>query len=149
MLSLTARCSVWSKITSASPAEPVQTGGMRMQHTASGRGYPKLIFTILVLGAIAYVAVKTIPIYVHNYELQDFIRQLAIRATVNRTSAETVQNDILAEADELDLPIRRRDVKVTVNSAGVTIELDYTVPVDLKVYTWVLHFTPTATNRAL
>jgi len=122
---------------------------MRMQHTASGRGYPKLIFTILVLGAVAYVAVKTVPIYVHSYELQDFIRQLAIRATANRTSAEAVQNDILAEADGLDLPIRRRDVKVTVNSAGVTIELDYTVPVDLTVYTWVLHFTPTATNRAL
>jgi len=120
-----------------------------MQHTASGRGYPKLIFTLLVLGAVGYVAIKTIPIYVHNYELQDFIRQLAIRATVDRTSAEAVQNNILAEAEDLDLPIARRDVKVSVNSNGVTIELDYTVPVDLTVYTWVLHFTPSATNRAL
>jgi hypothetical protein len=120
-----------------------------MQHTASGRGYPKLIFTLLVLGAVGYVAVKTVPIYVHNYELQDFIRQLAIRATVDRNPAEAIQNDVLSQAEELDLPIMRSDVKVTVNSYGVTIELDYTVPVDLKFYTWVLHFTPSATNRAL
>jgi hypothetical protein len=120
-----------------------------MQYTASGRGYAKLIFTLLVLGAVGFVAVKTIPVYVHNYELQDFIRQLAIRATVNRTSVEAVQNDILAEAQELDLPIERRDVKVTINSYGVTIELDYRVPVDLKFYTWVLHFAPSATNRAI
>jgi hypothetical protein len=120
-----------------------------MQHTASGRGYPKLIFTILVLAAIAYMAVKTVPVYVHNYELQDFIRQLAIRATVNRTSAEAVQNDILEEARELDLPISREDVKVSINSYGVSIDIDYTVPIDLRFYVWVMHFTPSATNRAL
>lgn len=120
-----------------------------MRRTASGKGYPKLIFTLLVIGGIGYVAVKTIPIYVHNYELQDFIRQMAIRATVDRTSTEAVQNDILAEARELDLPIAREDVKVSVTSSGVTIDLDYTVPVDLQVYTWVLHFTPSASNRAL
>ena len=68
---------------------------------------------------------------------------------MDRNSAEAIQNDVLAQAEELDLPIERRDVKVTVNSYGVTIELDYTVPVDLKFYTWVLHFTPSATNRAI
>ncbi len=120
-----------------------------MRHTASGKGYGKLIFTLLVLGAIGFVAAKTVPIYVHNYELQDFIRQLAIRATVDRTSAEAVQNNVLSQAEELELPIARRDVKVVVNSNGVSIELDYTVPVDLKFYTLVLHFTPSATNRAL
>ncbi|MBI1939884.1 MAG: hypothetical protein HYS33_00090 [Acidobacteria bacterium] len=49
----------------------------------------------------------------------------------------------------MDLPIAREDVKVSVTSSGVTIDLDYTVPVDLQVYTWVLHFTPSASNRAL
>jgi len=122
---------------------------MSMQREASGKGYPKLIFTLLVVGAIGYVAIKTVPNYVHNYELQDFIRQSAIRATVNRTSVEAVQNDILSEARELDLPVTREDVKVSVTSSGVTIEIDYSVAVDLKVYTWVLHFTPSASNRAL
>jgi hypothetical protein len=120
-----------------------------MQHTASGKGYLKLILTIFVLSAIAFAAVKSIPVYVHNYELQDFIRQLAIRATVDRTSVEKVQNDILEEARELDLPISREDVKVSVSSYGVSIDVDYSVPLDLKLYVWVLHFTPSATNRAL
>ncbi len=120
-----------------------------MRHTDSGRGYPRAIFALLVVAAVAFVALKTIPVYVHNYELQDFIRQLAIRATVDRTSVEAVQNDILEEARELDLPIVRDDVKVVVSSYGVTINLDYTVPVDLNVYVLQLHFTPSASNRAL
>ncbi|HEY6290230.1 MAG TPA: hypothetical protein VI455_01535 [Terriglobia bacterium] len=29
----------------------------------------------------------------------------------------------------------------------VKINVDYTVPVDLKVYTWSIHFTPSAESR--
>jgi hypothetical protein len=31
----------------------------------------------------------------------------------------------------------------------VTVDVDYTVPVDLKVYVLNLHFTPSAENRQL
>jgi hypothetical protein len=31
----------------------------------------------------------------------------------------------------------------------VTVNIDYTVPVDFKVYTWQLHFTDSSENKSL
>lgn len=98
---------------------------------------------------MAYVAIKAVPVYVHNYELQDYIRQLAVRATVERANPDTVRNDVMARAQELDLPLTRENVKVTQSGGKIMIEVDYTVPLDLKVYTWNIHFAPSAENRAL
>lgn len=119
-----------------------------MRRSDSGKGYANLIFALAILSVLAFVGIKTVPVVLHNYELQDYIRQLAIRATVERSPAEAIRNDVVAHAQDLELPVTRDNVKCTAGSK-VTIELDYTVAVDLKVYIWVLHFTPAAENRAL
>ena len=110
----------------------------------SGVGSLKIIFVFLVLGAVAYVAIKTVPVYVNSYEVQDYIRQLAIKASVERVRPEAIQDQVTAHAVEQDLPVTRDNVKVTINGGKVRIDLDYTVPVDLKVYTLSLHFTPSS-----
>lgn len=119
-----------------------------MRHSDRGAGYGKLIFALLVIAVVAYCAVKIVPIYVANYELNDKVRQLAIQATVDHSSAQAVQDRVLDYAKDLGLPINRKDVTVQVGNL-VTISIDYTVPVDLKVYTLNLHFTPSAENRQI
>jgi hypothetical protein len=96
------------------------------------------------MGAIAYVAIKTVPVYTGNYEVADYIRQLSIKASVERVNAETVQDHVVKHAQDQGLPVTRDNVKVTITSGKVRIDMDYTVPIDLKVYTWVLHFTPSS-----
>ena len=120
-----------------------------MQHSDTGAGYGKAIFTLLILIALAFVAFKAVPVYVHNYELQDYIRELAVRATVEHSQPEAVRGSVLAKAQELELFLTRENVNVTQSGGKIMIELDYSVPVDLKVYTWVIHFAPSAENRAL
>jgi hypothetical protein len=44
--------------------------------------------------------------------------------------------------------VTAENVKVTITTK-VNIDLDYMVPVDLKVYTMMLHFTPSAEDRSL
>ena len=114
------------------------------QPSDSGVGRLKTIFVLLVLGAIAYVAIKTIPVYVNSYEVQDYIRQLAIKASVERVKPEAIQDQVTAHAVEKDLPVTRDNVKVTINGFKVRIDMDYTVLVDLRVYTLSLHFTPSS-----
>ena len=114
------------------------------QPADSGVGSLKTIFVLLVLGAIAYVAIKTIPVYVNSYEVQDYIRQLAIKASVERVKPEAIQDQVTAHAVEKDLPVTRDNVKVTINGSKVRIDMDYTVLVDLRVYTLSLHFTPSS-----
>ncbi len=119
---------------------------MRQQDSGKGRG--KAIFATAVLLFAVYAGVKILPVYIHNYELHDYIHELAIRATVERSSEDAVRRAVVEYANSLDLPVKNDNVKVTVGGR-VTINLDYSVPIDLKVYTLVLHFTPSAENRQL
>jgi YbbR domain-containing protein len=119
-----------------------------MRLPEKGVGNVKLFFALIFLAIVAFVAIKVIPVYVNNYELNDDIRQLAIQATVDRSSAEGVQNKVLEYAKGLGLPIKRENVTVRVGNE-VAIDIDYTVPIDLKVYMLQLHFTPSAANKQL
>ncbi len=120
-----------------------------MRASESGQSQLRGILTLAAVAVLIYVAARTVPIYVNNYELEDYIRQLAIQATVARSPAVEIQKSVLAKASELNLPVSGDQVKVESNRAGVKIEIDYTVPVDLRVYTLVLHFRPSTSNRAL
>jgi|SRR5579859_4624358 len=119
-----------------------------MRPSESGAGRAKAIFAILFLIAVVFCGWKVIPVYVNNYELNDDIRQLAIRSTVDRSSAEKVQNDVLTYAKDLNLPVKREDVTVQVGNR-VTISVDYTVPIDLKVYVWMKEFVDSAENNQI
>jgi cell division protein FtsL len=121
---------------------------MRRTEEASGRF--KTLFTLAVLAAIIFIAIKTLPAYVNNYQLQDHIRQLSIHLAV-RTAPVTpdeVRDEVVAFAQDHGIPLTADNVKVTI-SRRISINLDYTVPVDLIVYTLRLHFTPSAENQSL
>ena len=120
-----------------------------MRRTDAGRGYAKAIISLVILGAVAYAAIKIVPVYVSNYELEDYIREQTPFWVTQRTSAEAILTNIIAKAQDLGLPLEREEVKVDTGGGRVRVVIDYTVSVDLKVYTLQLHFTPSAENRSL
>jgi len=120
-----------------------------MRTTDSGRGYGRAFFSLLVLVCAGYAGYKIIPVYVNNFQLQNYIRDQTPYWLSNRASSDGVRSSILAKAQELDLPIDKDQVQVEANAARVVVTIDYTVPIDLKVYTLTLHFTPHSENRAL
>jgi hypothetical protein len=112
-----------------------------------GRG--SLIFKLLVLGVLVYVGAKLLPYYLLNYEVKDHISQLAVRATATHASAEAIRGDTVDYAQSLDLPVKRNNVTAEVTGSKVSIVVSYDVPVDLTIYTVVLHFAPSAESRFL
>ena len=120
-----------------------------MQRSDSGKATLKAVLALLFLGAVVYAGFKIIPVYVDSFELQDYIRQQNPFWVTQRASAEGIRNTIVAKARELDLPVSPNQVKVDAGGGRVTVALDYTVSVDLKVYTLELRFTPSAENRQL
>jgi hypothetical protein len=120
-----------------------------MQWSDSGRATFKTILALLFLAAVVYAGVKIIPVYINSFELQDFIRQQNPFWVTQRAPAEGIRNTIVAKAKELNLPVSPEQVKVDVVGGRVAVSLDYTVPVDLIVYTWEFRFTPSAENRQL
>ena len=117
----------------------------------SERGEGKLkaiIVTAIILFAI-YSAVKIVPAYVKEYELQDKMQEQARFAVVNRYPEEKIRDIIFKEVQDLELPVKREEIKIVSNTGVVKIAMDYTVPVDLLVYHFDLHFTPSSENKAL
>jgi hypothetical protein len=107
----------------------------------------KALLSLAFLGMVVFCAFKIVPVYVENYEFQDYVNQLAVEASVHQPqeAPEALKNDIYAKAESLGLPVERQDINVSVGRT-VLIHVDYSVDVDLKVYTLLLHFTPSAEN---
>jgi hypothetical protein len=114
-----------------------------------GGGRLKAIFWLLILLYGIFVGYKIVPIYLANYELQDKMQTEARFSTVNKRSDEQLRDIIFREIQDREIPARREDIHIDNSPRGVKISVDYTVPIDLKLYTWNKHFTITAENKAL
>jgi YbbR domain-containing protein len=123
--------------------------GETMRRVESGRGRAKAIFALAFLAAVIFCCFKIIPVYVNNYQFQDYLQEETPFWLTQRASVETIRGNILAKAQDLDLPMVAEQVKVEASSARVTVNIDYAVPVDLKVYTLQLHFTASAQSRSI
>jgi hypothetical protein len=112
----------------------------------SQRGEGKLkaiIYTVILLAAV-YAAVKVVPIYVAEYQLNDKITEQARFAVVNRYSEDQVRDIIFKVIQDLDIPANREDIKVKNTNHGVMISVNYSVPVDFKLYKTEINFSPSS-----
>jgi hypothetical protein len=107
-----------------------------------------IIYTVILISAV-YAAVKIVPAYVAEYELKDKMAEQARFAIVNRYSDEQVRDVIFKVVQDLDIPANREDIKVENTSHGIMISVNYSVPVDFKVYKTELSFSPTSEGRDL
>ena len=117
------------------------------------RGGSKLNFliTVAILGAMAYIGVKIIPVYVANYEFQDAIEAESRFALTGypKKSVEDVRQDVFKKAQDLGLPITADAIRIDMTTGTVAIALDYSVPIDLSVYQFTLDFHPHADNHTI
>jgi hypothetical protein len=115
----------------------------------SGRITLKTILSLAFLGAVIFAGVKTIPVYVNDYELRDYVQNQTPFWLTQHTTAEAIEKSILAKGQDLGLPLTLADITVNANADKITVSLDYHAPVDLKVCTLRLHFTYSTQNSAI
>ncbi len=120
-----------------------------MRLSESGRMTFKTILSLAFLAAVIFAGFKVIPVYVNNYQLQDYLQTQTPFWLTQHASADGIRNNVLAKAQDLSLPLAPEDVVVEANPNKVSVSIDYHVPVDLKVYTLQLHFTPSSENRSI
>ena len=114
-----------------------------------GEGKLKAIIYTVILFAGIYAAVKIVPAYVAEYQLNDKIQEIARFGIVNHDSEESIKDKVFKTMEDLEIPATKDNIKVTAGSSRVTIAVDYTVPVDILFYHVDLHFTPSSENRSL
>ena len=96
-----------------------------------------------------FAAVKLLPPYIAQYQLSDKMQEQARFAVVNHYSEEQIRDTIFKDAQDLEVPVQKEDIKVLASASVVRISLDYTVPIDLLIYKMQLHFTPSSENKSL
>jgi hypothetical protein len=108
----------------------------------------KPILLLVLWGGLVFTGAKAFPICSGSSKLADYIRDIAVHASMQKIPAAEVQAEVLRYARSLRLPIAENEVHVSRTEDTVEINLDYSVPVSLGVFTWKLHFTPSAESRA-
>jgi hypothetical protein len=111
-------------------------------------GLLKRVLILAVFGGFLFTGLKAVPVYRSSSQLSDYIRDRALRASAEHASAARLQADVVNYAAGLGLPLAPDNVQVATHPGTVSIKLDYTVPVNLRVFTWNLRFTPSVESRA-
>lgn len=110
----------------------------------------KALFSLAVVGAMIYLAIKLIPPYAHNYQFAEEIASIArLSSYVRDKSGDDIKQEVLAKARELEIQIGPDDVKVEKTFTSCSIDVQYVVHVDLPVHPVDLKFNPTAGNKII
>ena len=112
-----------------------------MERRAAQRGEGKvgLLIALFIVGIAIFLGVKIIPVRITAYEFKDHIRQECRTGAIHKNDAEVTKR-ILLKADELEIPLEPKNLKVKRTVSEMIITAKYELPIDLKVYTYVYRF---------
>jgi uncharacterized membrane protein len=120
-----------------------------MRSPERGEGKVKAIIVTAILVFAIYAAIKIVPPYAAEYQLADKMQEQARFAIVNHYTDEQIRENVFKVVQDLEIPVKKEDIKVEASNQIVKIAMDYTVPIDLLAYHMDLHFTPSSENKSL
>ena len=113
----------------------------------------KLLFGIAIFGAVILVGIKVIPPYFSNYELQDSIKDEAVQSTYTQRTEDDIREAIIKDARKYDIALTPKQVHVTrvgsIVSGSISIEAEYSVPIELPGYSTIIEFHPSTQNKGV
>jgi hypothetical protein len=121
---------------------------LRSRHQR-GEGKIKTILFLLFFASMIFIGFRTVPAYVAEYQLADKMQESARFAVVTRQNEDQIRESIYKVVQDLEIPAKKEDIKITSTNNLVTIAIDYHVPVDLLFYQTEMHFSPSSANKSL
>ncbi len=99
----------------------------------------RLITGLAVLGAFVVVMIMLAPVYIDNYRLRSYVRELAASPGSSAQSDDALRSEVVARARQLDLPVAPDDVHVTRQSGKPRLDMAYKVKMEFALYQVDLH----------
>ncbi len=128
---------------------PERISRKRDRRMERGEGKLKTVVFIAMALLGIFLAFKLVPPYVAEYQLQDKMQEMARFGIVNHYTDEQIRDNVFKVVQDLDIPAKREDIKVSVTQSLVKLSLEYSVPVDLLFYSTELHFSPSSENKSI
>lgn len=107
-----------------------------------------LIGLVLVVGG-SYYGYLLLPVYINNYQLQDYIESEARINTYTNKTEQDIKEGLIKEARNDDIELKPEDITVVRGSGELQISCSYSVHVDLPGYPLDLQFHPSSKSRLL
>lgn len=116
-------------------------------------GTVKLIFGFAIFAALVLVGIRIVPPYFANYELEDAIKTESTQSTYSTRSEDDIRESVIKEARNYDIALTPKQVHVAraggFGQGTLTIDVDYSVPVELPGYSTTIQFHPSSTNKGV
>jgi hypothetical protein len=113
----------------------------------------KLILGVGVIVMVAFLGIKILPVYFSNYEFEDFIKEEALHSTYSTRSEDDIRDGVIKHAHDYDIDLTAKQVHVsrtgTSGNGSLTIEAEYSVPIDLPGYSTTVDFHPSSKNKGV
>jgi hypothetical protein len=113
----------------------------------------KVFSGIGVIVLVAFLGFKTVPVFFSNYQFEDFIKEEALHSTYSTRSEDDIRTAVIMHAHDFDISLTPAQVHVSrtgVNGNGnLTIEADYSVPIELPGYSTTVDFHPSSKNKGV
>ena len=113
----------------------------------------KLLFGVGVIVMVALLGIKIVPVFFSNYQFEDAIKEEALHSTYSTRSEDDIRDAVIKHARNYDITLTAAQVHVSrtgVNGNGnLTIEAEYSVPIDLPGYSTTVEFHPSSKNKGV
>ena len=104
---------------------------MRRFGSQKGEGKIGCLFWVLVLGAVALVASRVIPVKISTMKLEDHMEELVMANP--RQPKSFFEREIANRARDLNLPLAKEKIQVRKSEDRIIIDVRFTVPMDFVV----------------
>lgn len=95
------------------------------------------IVGLVVLAIATLIGINATPVMIHVGDLDREISNLADRAGRRDYKDPRIIRDVLAKAEEVDLPVTKESIKIQRTQHNFKIWVTYQIPIDFGVYTYV------------
>lgn len=94
---------------------------------------------MVVLLVVVLIAIKVSPVMIAAGEFEREAAVLADRANRRDYTDKRILRDLLAKAEELDLPVVKNDIKIKRTAKRIKIRVSYDYAIEFPFYTYVWH----------
>lgn len=111
------------------------------QHRTAERGTVtiKTLLSFAFLLFVCYIGYKFIPVYIAAYDFDNALKTQAQYSGSMKTN-DVIMKELLLKAQELELPITKKEIKIERSTSRMTITAKYVVPVKTPFFTYQWHF---------
>ncbi len=95
---------------------------------------------LLVVAVLVFLGVQYVPIYFNAFQFNNSVRQEVKFAGSARKTVESVREALLSRAREFKVPVTEEDIKVSRDGPFFIVNINYSVPVNLRVYQHEIQF---------